>query len=134
MKKTLLSLITIFFVNASVAQQKAPEENTIHNIKYIESIVPQSSSASSLMPAPFWSNDFSTQSDWTMVDLLNGGLQNWVITTNGPVGSYSGTMGVINSTTAANGFALFDSDALNTQYTPQEATLTYNGTIDCSAW
>jgi hypothetical protein len=134
MKKTLLSLITIFFVNASVAQQKAPEENTIHNIKHIESIVPQSSSASSLMPAPFWSNDFSTQSDWTMVDLLNGGLQNWVITTNGPVGSYSGTMGVINSTTAANGFALFDSDALNTQYTPQEATLTYNGTIDCSAY
>ena len=69
-----------------------------------------------------------------MVDLLNGGLQNWVITTNGPVGSFSGTMGIINSTTAANGFALFDSDALNTQYTPQEATLTYNGTIDCSAY
>ena len=42
MKKTLLSLITIFFVNASVAQQKAPEENTIHNIKHIENIVPQS--------------------------------------------------------------------------------------------
>jgi len=134
MKKTLLSLLTILFVNASVAQQKAPQENTIHNIKNIESIVPQSSSASSFMPAPFWSNDFSTQSDWTMVDLLNGGLQNWVITTNGPVGSYSAAMGVINSTTAANGFALFDSDALNTQYTPQEATLTYNGTIDCSAY
>ena len=82
----------------------------------------------------FWSNDFSTQSDWTMVDLLNGGLQNWVITTNAPVGSFSGTMGIINSTTAANGFALFDSDALNTQYTPQEATLTYNGAIDCSAY
>ena len=105
MKKTLLSLLTILFVNASIAQQKAPQENTIHNIKHIESIVPQSSSASSFMPAPFWSNDFSTQSDWTMVDLLNGGLQNWVITTNGPVGSYSGAMGVINSTTAANGFA-----------------------------
>ena len=81
---------------------------------------------------PFWSHDFSNSSDWTMVDLINGGLQNWAITPNGPTGSYSSNMGVINSTTAANGFALFDSDALNTQYSPQEATITYNGSIDCS--
>ena len=47
----------------------------------------------------FWSNDFSNASDWTMVDLLNGGLQNWVITTNGPQGWYSSAMGPIASST-----------------------------------
>ena len=43
-------------------------------------------------------------------------------------------MGPIASTTAANGFALYDSDALNSQYVPQQATLTYNGTVDCSQY
>ena len=79
----------------------------------------------------FWSNDFSNASDWTMVDLLNGGLQNWVITTNGPQGWYSSAMGPIASTTAANGFALYDSDALNSQYVPQQATLIV---VDCSQY
>ena len=83
---------------------------------------------------PFWTNDFSNSSDWTMVDLANGGLQNWVITTNGPQGSFSSAMGPIASTTAANGFALYDSDALNSFYGVQEAYIMYNGTIDCSVF
>ena len=134
MKKFLLSIIAFLSINIIIAQQKTPQQNTIYNIKHIENVVSQTPNSSSFMPAPFWTNDFSDASQWTMVDLLNGGLQNWVITTNGPVGSYSAAMGVINSTSAANGFALYDSDALNTQYTPQEATLTYNGSIDCSAY
>ena len=134
MKKFLLSIIAFLSINIIIAQQKTPQQNTIYNIKHIENVVSQTPNSSSFMPAPFWTNDFSDASQWTMVDLLNGGLQNWVITTNGPVGSYSAAMGVINSTSAANGFALYDSDALNTQYTPQAATLTYNGSIDCSAY
>ena len=136
MKKILLSIVTLLTINVSIAQQKVAQSNLIYDIKHVESVAttPSSSSSVAPAPAPFWTNDFSNSSDWTMVDLLNGGLQNWVITTSGPVGSYSAAMGVITSTTAANGFALFDSDNMNNQYTPQEATLTYNNTVDCSQY
>ena len=70
-----------------------------------------------------------------MVDISNGGSQNWVITTNGPIGPFSGSMNPISSTTSANGFALYDSDGLNTTGTgAQNALLTYNGFVDCSAY
>jgi len=136
MKKILLSIVALLTINVSIAQQKVAQSNLIYDIKHVESVAttPSSSSSVAPAPAPFWTNDFSNSSDWTMVDLINGGLQNWVITTNGPTGSFSQPMEVIASTTAQNGFALFDSDALNTQYTPQEATLTYNGTVDCSQY
>ena len=136
MKKILLSIVALLTINVSIAQQKVAKTGMIYDIKHVESVLatPSNSSSVAPAPAPFWTNDFSNSSDWTMVDLLNGGLQNWAITTNGPTGSFSLAMGAISSTTAANGFALFDSDALNTQYTPQEATLTYNGTVDCSQY
>ena len=136
MKKILLSIVALLTINVSIAQQKVAKTDMIYDIKHVESVlaIPSSSSSVAPAPAPFWTNDFSNSSDWTMVDLLNGGLQNWAITTNGPTGGFSQPMGAISSTTAANGFALYDSDALNTQYTPQEATLTYNGTVDCSQY
>ena len=136
MKKILLSIVALLTINVSIAQQKVAKTGMIYDIKHVESVLatPSNSSSVAPAPAPFWTNDFSNSSDWTMVDLLNGGLQNWAITTNAPTGSFSLAMGAISSTTAANGFALFDSDALNTQYTPQEATLTYNGTVDCSQY
>ena len=74
-----------------------------------------------------FNDNFSDPSNWTMIDVANGGNQNWVIDTNGPIGPYSGTMGVINSTTNSDGFALYDSDGLNTLGTgSQNAYLIYN--------
>lgn len=136
MKKILLSIVALFTINVSIAQQKVAKTDMIYDIKHLESVlaIPSNSSSVAPAPAPFWTNDFSNSSDWIMVDLYNGGLQNWAITTNGPTGSFSQPMGAIASTTAQNGFALYDSDALNTQYTPQDATLTYNGTVDCSQY
>ena len=69
-----------------------------------------------------------------MVDLIYGGLQNWVISTTGPVGSFSAGLGAISSTSASDGFAMYDSDALNSSYSPQEAYIQYNGTVDCSSY
>ena len=69
-----------------------------------------------------------------MVDLIYGGLQNWVISTTGPVGSFSASLGAISSTSASDGFAMYDSDALNSSYSPQEAYIQYNGTVDCSSY
>lgn len=60
--------------------------------------------------AVIWSDDFSVPANW----IINSPLGNstidavWQIGTTGPVGAYK--IPNINSTTAANGFALFDSD------------------------
>ena len=85
-------------------------------------------------PAPIWSNDFSNpQQDW--ITFANPANQDWVIGTTAPSGGFSAGMGAINSTSAANGFALYDSDALGVSaQNTQDATLTYNGFIDCSAF
>ena len=82
-----------------------------------------------------FSDDFSNSSNWIMTDIQNGGSQNWVIGTNGPTGPYSGSMGVIQSTTNSNGFALYDSDGLNTSGSgSQNAYLTYNGVVNCDSF
>lgn len=52
-------------------------------------------------------DDFSNPGNWTIYnDAFNS--DDWVIGTTGSAGSFS--IGAINSTTAANGFALYDSD------------------------
>ena len=56
-------------------------------------------------------NDFSDPSTWEIGN-FSGDAQDFVITTDGPTGYYSAPMGAINSTTASNGFALFDGDLL----------------------
>jgi hypothetical protein len=59
-----------------------------------------------------YSSDFSDATAWTWTDnsvpVLNTGAL--VVGTQAPQGFYSEGMGAIESTTAANGFALFDSD------------------------
>ena len=69
-----------------------------------------------------------------MITFANPANQDWVIGTTAPSGGFSAGMGAINSTSARNGFALYDSDALgvSAQNNTQDATLTYNGFIDCS--
>jgi len=58
---------------------------------------------------PIWTDDFSNPSNWT-IGALNGTNDNWVTGTAGPAGDYA--IPVIQSTSAANGFALFDSDVM----------------------
>ena len=59
--------------------------------------------------AILWQNDFGTPADWSFA--VNGTANhNWVIGTGAPAGSFP--IGAIMSTTAANGFAKFDSDLL----------------------
>lgn len=131
MRKAYLSICAVLIFNVSFAQMKTIESpNQIINSKNVAGVTP-STNPNTAATAPFWSNDFSNPNDWTMVDLIYGGLQNWVITSQGPQGAYSNAMGPITSTSGGN-FALYDSDYLNNAYNPQEATLTYNGSVDCS--
>jgi hypothetical protein len=139
MKKILLSTCAILVALETFAQSKMAELPKELPIKFLANDVPvnylPSSSVAASAPAPFWFNEFDNSADWTTYDALNGGLQDWVIGTAGPTGSFSSPMGAIASTTTANGFAMFDSDALGTSATnTQDATITYNGTVDCSAY
>ncbi len=58
---------------------------------------------------PIWSDDFSDSTHW-VIGTLNGTTDNWVVGTTPPSGDYA--IDTILSTTAANGFALFDSDLM----------------------
>jgi hypothetical protein len=58
---------------------------------------------------PIWSDDLSDPSHWVL-GTLDGTANNWVIGTTPPSGAYA--IDTIQSTTAANGFALFDSDLM----------------------
>jgi hypothetical protein len=76
-----------------------------------------------------WTNDFSNAADWAISNGA-GNNDNWVIGTAGPAGQFF--IDPIASTTAANGFALFDSDVLCSGN--QIANLTTANAIDCSTF
>lgn len=59
--------------------------------------------------AVIWSDDFSTPSNW-IIDHEPGTDGDWVIGTTGPAGAAA--INPIQSATAANGFAKFDSDSI----------------------
>jgi hypothetical protein len=75
----------------------------------------------------FYTNDFSNPSSWVIS--AAAGTDNWVIGSAIPSGAY--LIDPIESTTAANGFALFDSDLLCGGN--QVANLTLANGINCSA-
>lgn len=75
-----------------------------------------------------WTNDFSAPSDWTIQAL--SGSHNWVIGTTAPGGGFP--IGPIQSTTAANGFALFDSDLLCGASGSQNSIVRNTNPIDLS--
>ena len=133
MKKIYLSICAIGISVTSFAQQNdvRNSEMSLKSSKFHSYTTNEDASK----VVPFWTNDLSDASLWTMVDHANGGTQNWVIGTAAPSGSYSAPMGAIASTTASNGFAMYDSDALGTTAANvQDATLTFNNSIDCSVY
>lgn len=73
-----------------------------------------------------WSNDFSNPNDWTMGSTTN---HYWTIGTQGGQGAY--TIGPINSTTADNGFAIYDSDNIGAD-TYQNTWIQVTNPIDLS--
>ncbi|MBX2973580.1 MAG: hypothetical protein KF797_10785, partial [Flavobacteriales bacterium] len=79
-----------------------------------------------------WSDDFSNPGNWIAGTIGTASSDTWVIGTTGPTGAYASQVGTIASSTAANGFALFDSDLLCSGN--QEATLTIANPVDLSDW
>ena len=133
MKKIYLSICAIAVAVTSFAQQN-DVKTTDFSLNTSKFHWYTSNEDVSKAP-PFWTDDLSDASLWTMTDYAHAGTQNWVIGTAAPSGSFSNGMGAIASTTAANGFAMYDSDALATSAAnAQDATLAFNNSIDCSLY
>lgn len=79
--------------------------------------------------AIIWQNDFSVPADWVLSNTGNPSA-NWVIGTTPPAGQFSVGMGAITSTTAANNFAMFDSDGLGSGTSTQNAVVEFDDPID----
>lgn len=79
-----------------------------------------------------WADDLSDPTTWIIGTGDGRDPDTWVIGTEGPTGTFSSTYGTLTSTSAANGFALFDSDLACGGN--QEPTLRTASSIDLSAY
>jgi hypothetical protein len=127
--KKFTMLMSIMLMAAVVFGQSLMEKRTQHFIQ-TKGDVEQTRELTII-----WEDDFSDAGIWlTEYDEGNANDGPWVIDTVGPAGSYSEGMGAIESTTAANGFAMYDSDAIGVEVGSQDSKLVYDGTIDCTAY
>lgn len=78
-----------------------------------------------------WSDDFSTGGVWT-VGNTGTPSANWVVGTGVPSGEYA--IDGILSTTAGNGFAMFDSDALGNGSSVQNAWIRMTNPVNLSGY
>lgn len=133
MKNLYIPALALFFVSGpAVAQQAtnnplpalkqrlAPSEMQLQHPNSVER---------SANREVIWSDDFSNPDLWEIGNTY-GNNDNWVIGTQGPSGAYA--INPINSTTASNGFALFDSDLMCSGQ--QNGWLAIASPIDLSAY
>lgn len=121
---------SILLGSAFLTKVDAANDNIGKQIKKNNSIIQATGAISqetSSNRAVIWTNDLSVPADWTISN-SSGNADNWVIGTGVPAGTFP--IAGIASTSAANGFALFDSDLLCSGN--QNAHLTTAQSIDCS--
>ena len=107
MKKIYLSLLALSIGATSFGQTGIAKS---HPLKDNQTVVKSTSNQIVRSKgATLFSFDFSTPSNWTIGNLASNS-DNWVIGTGVPSGAFA--INGIQSTTAANGFALYDSDLM----------------------
>ncbi len=130
--KSKLLLALLLGSTVSLSAQKAGNQSIGANRSSKNTFLHQKAavaSQSSVNRTDIWTNDFSIPADWTITSEV-GNTSNWVIGTAIPSGTY--LIAPITSTTAANGFALFDSDLDCSG--DQVTNLTMSGSADCSTY
>ncbi|MEX1189305.1 MAG: T9SS type A sorting domain-containing protein [Bacteroidia bacterium] len=130
--KSKLLLGLFFSATLTVGAQKSETQNIKQlnqATKQVLQALPGQNNLNSGARVDIWTNDFSVPSDWEFEDVANSG-DNWVIGTMGSSGEFD--IGTITSTTADNGFALFDSDLSCSGN--QIVNLTTTGSVDCSLY
>ncbi len=134
MKKVYLGLFTLVIAGSASAQLMNKNLRSAQKIQNIGE-VPAKATHHLEKAVAFWDNDFSTASDWVISNAGGSGspahtLGDWVVTTDInaiPVAALKPA----GHTTAANGYALINSDAAGAGQT-QNATIVTSGTIDCT--
>src|SRR5688572_1712912 len=111
MRKIYASALAVLFASAITAQ--TPSSSSSHRaIKQhfartsSEHVLPVYGADRDII----WENDFSNAADWVIDNIDDPNDDNWVIGTAVPSGAFA--IDGIASTSAGNGFALFDSDLL----------------------
>ncbi|MFT6500656.1 MAG: hypothetical protein ACJASQ_000765 [Crocinitomicaceae bacterium] len=129
MKKIYLSILSLSLVSVATAQTATPAEA----VGKIQSPVIKSSKKPTQVAsdkAILWGpNTFGTPSEWSFTDNSTPSAT-WSIGTAGPTGSFSSTYGTLTSTTAADGFALFDSDLQGDGTSAQNSDVYFNTPIN----
>jgi hypothetical protein len=130
MKKIYVCLVGLLAAGTLVAQKNSPVLNGKKN-PFIQEKAPKGN-FSQPKGITLWSNDFSTQADWATTNFPQGTPAHtsgdWIITTDvnaAPRAEFNPA----GHTTAANGYAIIDSDAEGGSAT-QNAAIYYTGTID----
>ncbi len=114
-------LFTLVLISSVVFGQYATKEMQLkRGVPSIEKR--QNADYAELTKSAVWSNDFSTPADWTVGHAVGAENKDWALCTDAtaptgwlPVYAMPGTFA---STTAANGYALFNSDKASTEGDP----------------
>ncbi|WP_430406100.1 T9SS type A sorting domain-containing protein [Fluviicola sp.] len=134
MKKVYLGLFTLVIAGSASAQLMNKNVRGAQRIQNIGE-VPAKATHNLEKAVPFWTNDFSTSSDWTIANAGGAGspahtLGDWAIVTD--VNAIPVTaLKPAGHTTAANGYALINSDAAGSGQT-QNATIVTSSVINCT--
>lgn len=130
--KTKLLLALFFGATLSAGAQKI-ETNSVKQLNQAKKqgiqATPGNINLNTGARVDIWTNDFSVPEDWEFEDVAGSG-DSWSIGTTGSTGPFD--IGTISSTTADNGFALFDSDLSCSGN--QVVNLTTVDSIDCSLY
>ncbi|WP_341908261.1 T9SS type A sorting domain-containing protein [Fluviicola taffensis] len=134
MKKVYLGLFTLVIAGSASAQLMNKNVRGAQRIQNIGE-VPAKATHNLEKAVPFWTNNFSTSSDWTIANAGGAGspahtLGDWAIVTD--VNAIPVTaLKPAGHTTAANGYALINSDAAGSGQT-QNATIVTSSVINCT--
>jgi FlaG/FlaF family flagellin (archaellin) len=135
MKKIYVSLLSLLFIgslsasNPNAAQQKKNSgQNKSLTTKLSSQNAMRNGSSVNQPASVIWSDDFSVPSNWTIA-AGPGTTDNWTIGTT-PPGGPPYNIDPIASTTAANNFALFDSNVLCSGN--QVGNLTTTSAVNCT--
>ena len=110
MKKILLSACALVIATATFAQQAnhLKNDNLTKNYSTLSTTPNVMPSSASAAPPPIWSDDFSNPANWIIAHDPTACDLDWLIGVNSCQGSYP--INDILSTSAANGWAMIDSD------------------------
>jgi hypothetical protein len=136
MKKIYTSLVALA-IAAGASAQNAPVPSAKHRANDNGVALEEPTTTPSVAATGDTINglyyDFSNAANWTFGNDGNPSAD-WEITTAGPTGDFSESYGPLESTTAANGWAMFDSDAVGNGSSVQNAWIQLANSVDLTGF